>query len=238
MITLGSHDDELGGDDTALWRTCLYSPMRVIIYENTRQRLQQQNIPLLTIQLFSGVFSGITAQLISSPFDLLKIRMQADGHRVAQGQQPKYNGMMDTLRQAWRHGGVKELWLGCVPNCTRAAVVNTAEILSYDVTKTFLAQRLQIGRDDPSNHLISSMVSGFVTSVACTPTDVIRTRVMNDVDGVYKGMSDCLVKTVKAEGVMAMWKGFWPTWARQGPWILIFWVAYEQMLRATGYNSF
>ena len=35
---------------------------------------------------------------------------------------------------------------------------------------------------------------------------------------VYKGVMDCAVQTVKGEGVLSLWKGFLPAYARQGPW--------------------
>jgi hypothetical protein len=40
------------------------------------------------------------------------------------------------------------------------------------------------------------------------------------VDGVplYNGVVDCLKKTIKSEGVTALYKGFIPNYARLGPW--------------------
>ena len=54
-----------------------------------------------------------------------------------------------------------------------------------------------------------------------------------------KGISyDCLVKTVKIEGLKALWKGFFPTWARLGPWQFVFWVSYEKFRQIAGLFSF
>jgi hypothetical protein len=54
----------------------------------------------------------------------------------------------------------------------------------------------------------------------------------------YRGMVDCAVQTVRQEGVRAMYKGFWPTWARLGPWQLVFWVTYEQLRSLAGIKDF
>eukprot|EP00877_Chromochloris_zofingiensis_P007857 jgi/Chrzof1/3324/Cz12g20280.t1 len=54
----------------------------------------------------------------------------------------------------------------------------------------------------------------------------------------YTGMMDCAIKTVQSEGVLALYKGFLPTWARLGPWQLVFWVSYEQMRHALHVESF
>lgn len=39
------------------------------------------------------------------------------------------------------------------------------------------------------------------------------------------------LQTVRHEGLMALYKGFIPTWVRMGPWNIIFFVTYEQMKR-------
>jgi len=54
----------------------------------------------------------------------------------------------------------------------------------------------------------------------------------------YRGMVDCFKKVVQTEGPMALYKGFFPGWARLGPWQLVFWVSYEQIRVALGYGSF
>jgi len=71
--------------------------------------------------------------------------------------------------------------------------------------------------------------------------DVIKTRMMNqgkEGKAMYRSSYDCLVKTVRHEGVTALWKGFLPTWARLGPWQFVFWVSYEKLRQASGISSF
>lgn len=77
------------------------------------------------------------------------------------------------------------------------------------------------------------------SAVASTPIDVIRTRLMNQrrvhIAGnklssyIYSGSLDCLLQTIKNEGILALYKGFIPTWFRMGPWNIIFFITYEQL---------
>ena len=78
----------------------------------------------------------------------------------------------------------------------------------------------------------------FVASVVSCPVDVIKTRMMNQQNAMYKSSLDCLVKSVKAEGVLALYKGFLPTWTRLGPWQFTFWVTYEQLRKISGLGGF
>ena len=70
------------------------------------------------------------------------------------------------------------------------------------------------------------------------PTDVVKTRVMNqpsDANGrglYYSSSLDCARKLVAAEGVRGFYRGFLPNWIRLGPWNIIMFLTYEQLRRA------
>ena len=55
---------------------------------------------------------------------------------------------------------------------------------------------------------------------------------------LYRSAFDCLRKTVAAEGVKALYKGWLPTWMRMAPWSLVFFLSFEQLRRVTGLDSF
>ncbi|KAL0350156.1 UNVERIFIED_CONTAM: Mitochondrial uncoupling protein 5 [Sesamum radiatum] len=76
-------------------------------------------------------------------------------------------------------------------------------------------------KDGLGTHVTASFAAGFVAAVASNPVDVIKTRVMNmkveaGMVAPYSGAVDCAMKTIKAEGPMALYKGFIPTISRQG----------------------
>jgi len=54
----------------------------------------------------------------------------------------------------------------------------------------------------------------------------------------YKGMCDCLIRTIREEGVITLYKGFYPIWFRLAPWQLIFWVSYEKLRIISGLETF
>lgn len=170
--------------------------------------------------------------------------MQSDGRLVKLGSPPRYNGMWDAFSKIVRDDGFLGLWRGVGPNAQRAFLVNMGELACYDQSKQFLMRNI-INNDNIYVHTLASMMSGLCATTLSCPADVIKTRVMNQAshynDGkhaVYKSSFDCLVRTVRAEGVLALWKGFVPTWARLGPWQLIFWVSYEQLRQAAGIVPF
>ena len=57
-------------------------------------------------------------------------------------------------------------------------------------------------------------------------------------DSKYNGVYDCLKTTVKNEGIIALYKGFFPIWLRLAPWQIIFWTTYEQLRQINNLSNF
>ena len=226
----------------ALLRHFIYTPTRIVGYETFRQYFAGANGDVTKIPLwqrgFSGAMAGMIGQFVASPADLVKVRMQAAGR----GQGPQYTGVMDAFGKIFKEGGVKGLWKGWLPNVQRAGFVNLGELATYDAAKQTL---LHSGYFDDTVwcHAASSGISGFVSALVSSPADVMKSRLMANMvkengEPMYRGMIDCLNKTVKKEGVLSLWKGFMPAWTRLAPWQLIFWLSYEELRRVSGVSSF
>ena len=88
---------------------------------------------------------------------------------------------------------------------------------------------------------LGALISGFVTTVATSPVDVIKTRLMNDKSStkhaLYKNSIDCLLKTVRNEGILALYRGFLPNYFRLGPHFIFSLPLYEQLRIAFGVGS-
>ncbi|CAL1370667.1 unnamed protein product [Linum trigynum] len=228
----------------AIIRHSFYTPIRILSYENLRNLMVGDENGVSTMSLpikaLIGGASGAFAQIVASPADLVKVRMQADGRMASQGLKPIYSGSIDALSKIVASEGYSGLWKGVIPNIQRAFLVNMGELACYDHAKRLVIQN-GIADDNIYAHTMASTMSGLcATSLSC-PADVVKTRMMmNEADGksVYRSSYHCLVKTIRIEGLKALWKGFFPTWARLGPWQFLFWVSYEKFRRAAGMSSF
>ncbi|GAB4840043.1 Mitochondrial uncoupling protein 3 [Ancistrocladus abbreviatus] len=231
------------GLSPAIIRHLFYTPIRIVGYEHLRNAVAEEGTSLsLSTKALVGGLSGIIAQLVASPADLVKVRMQADGRLVSQGIQPRYSGPVDALNKIIHAEGVQGLWKGVFPNVQRAFLVNMGELACYDHAKRFVIEN-HIADDNIYAHTLASIMSGLAATTLSCPADVVKTRMMNQATSedsklMYRNSYDCLVKTVKAEGLRALWKGFLPTWARLGPWQFVFWVSYEKFRQLAGLSSF
>ncbi|OQR79430.1 mitochondrial uncoupling protein 4-like [Tropilaelaps mercedesae] len=232
------------GIPPAIYRHFIYSGCRMTIYEGVRDiYLSDDQSNQVLKSLCVGVFAGALGQFLASPVDLVKVRMQMEGRRLLQGLPPRVTSTSQALIQILRESGIRGLWKGWAPNVYRAALVNLGDLTTYDRAKHFILANTNL-KDNYVSHSMASCCSGFVAAVFATPADVIRTRVMNqptDEKGrgmLYHSSTDCLMKTFSKEGFFALYKGFFPIWARMAPWSFTFWVSYEELRRLAGVKSF
>ncbi|KAJ1560350.1 hypothetical protein HK096_009095, partial [Nowakowskiella sp. JEL0078] len=232
------------GSVAAAIRHVPYTGTRVLLYEYLRtNKLVNGNLSTVSTSMIAGFISGAAGQFVANPADLIKVRMQIDGQKKTK----RYRSSIHALQTILKKEGVRGLWRGCGPSVTRAALVNLGELATYDQAKQFFIEFRQNGHvaknkserehgDDLLTHILSSTCSGFVSALISTPADVLKTRLMNQDLGaiLYTGMCDCLVKSVKKDGVLSLWRGFLPIWARLAPWQLVFWVSYENLRKSAG----
>ncbi|XP_063232023.1 mitochondrial uncoupling protein 4-like isoform X2 [Bacillus rossius redtenbacheri] len=235
------------GLSPAIWRNTVYCGARVVIYQQLRDNLLSPDPATGAYPLWksaaNGLAAGVVAQFLANPADLVKVRMQAEGRRRLRGLPPRTESLLRALRQIRAEGGVWALWKGCVPNMQRAGLVTLGDLTAYDCSKRFLLHRLALG-DNYVTHALASVLAGLAAAVMGSPADVVKARVMNqptDERGrglYYRSSTDCLLCTVRDEGVLALYKGFIPLWLRLAPWSLTFWLSYEQIKLLLGAQTF
>jgi len=171
---------------------------------------QYQSLP---INIFSGATSGILGAAAGSPFFLVKTRLQSFSPFLPVGTQHQYKTAWDGLSQIYRAEGITGLYRGVGPAMVRTGFGSSVQLPTYFLAK----RRLQswFGMDDgPALHLLSSTASGFVVCVVMHPPDTVMSRMYNQTGNLYSGAFDCLYRTVKTEGLLAVYKGFFAHLAR------------------------
>ncbi|XP_022949614.1 mitochondrial uncoupling protein 5-like [Cucurbita moschata] len=222
------------GVSATVLRQTLYSTTRMGLYDMLKQKWTDQDtgkLPLVR-KISAGLIAGAIGAAVGNPADVAMVRMQADG-RLPPAQRRNYKSVVDAITQMVRGEGVTSLWRGSSLTVNRAMLVTASQLASYDQIKETILQK-GLMKDGLGTHVTASFAAGFVAAVASNPVDVIKTRVMNmkveaGAAAPYSGALDCAMKTVRAEGPMALYKGFIPTISRQGPFTVVLFVTLEQV---------
>ncbi|CAE6413758.1 unnamed protein product [Rhizoctonia solani] len=204
-----------------------YEAHKDLLYDLSNGALTREGIPLKAL---SGLMSGAIGATIANPTDLIKIRMQAYHDPPV----PGYSSILSSLRCVYNEGGgtlfggLRALWRGTSATVTRGAVITVAQIGSYDHSKQLIKSH-RLMDEGILLHLTSSLFAGLVCSIASNPVDVIKVRLMNDHERMYRGVSDCVIKTLRKEGPLAYYKGFGMCWIRLGSHTTLTLLLYEQL---------
>lgn len=124
-------------------------------------------------------------------------------------------------------------------NVMRGIVLNATNMGVYDVAKGRVVESTGWSRRDPRTAFCSSFLAGFFMTITVSPFDRIRTSLMNQPTDkkLYDGFADCLVKTVRQEGPLSLWRGFIPIWARFAPMATLQLLSIEFLYSTFGFKS-
>jgi solute carrier family 25 (mitochondrial uncoupling protein), member 8/9 len=220
----------------AIHRQLLFASLRVGLYAQISAffvRPGEQHSSLLT-KILSGLVSGAVGITIASPTDLVKVRFQSD-RILGPNQTPRYKGVFHAYSTIIKTEGFLGLWTGLGPNIIRNSIINSSELVAYDVAKEYLLLSLGL-QDNFFTHFLSGAFAGLIATIIGNPVDVVKTRVMAgssasaqpNANIVYKGALDCIVKTFQNEGILAFYQGVIPMFYRLTGWNILMFIGFEQ----------
>lgn len=226
------------GLTAALLRQLTYSTIRFGVYEDLKVRFapapnpstpnkpSQPSLPrLILLSSFSGLLGGIAG----NPGDVLNVRMQSDASLPTSSRR-NYNNALDGLLRMIREEGLSSLFRGVSANASRALLMNSSQLASYDAFKhMFLTNPLFHFPDTIATHFLSSLLAGFVATTICSPVDVVKSRIMSmSTEGGKATLMGMIAKAQREEGLLWMFRGWVPSFIRLGPQTVFTMLFFEQ----------
>ncbi len=237
-------------------RDFVYSGVRTGMYPRVRDAVafgKPVGEASLLEKILAGVLCGGCGAAIANPLDVVRVRMTAEGGRVDPasgrllsglrvGELPRWSSSVHCLMDtAATDGAVRGLALrGVGPSASRAALLTGAQMSTYDHFKTY-AKRASALREGTLLHVLGAAVSGLAATIACHPSDVVKSRVMAGRADATAGKPSAwgvVGKIWRHEGFLGFYRGFLPAYARIGPTIFLQLPLAEALRSAFGVRSF
>jgi hypothetical protein len=205
---------------TAFWkgivfaygRELSYTSIKLGAYAPVRNAIGagQPDAPFY-LKFLAGAITGGVGSVVGNPFDVMKTLAQTNSEAAVPFTQ--------LVTKMYHDQGVAGFYRGVQVNVARACVLNATKMGCYDTTKGYVTELTGWSRKDVRTAFCSAFVAGFFMTCTVAPWDMLRTKLMNQPTDqkIYNGFTDCLVKTVKQDGVLSLWRGFIPIWARFAP---------------------
>jgi solute carrier family 25 citrate transporter 1 len=208
--------------------------IRFSSFELYKEWMADANGKVSTSAVFvAGLAAGTTeAIMVVSPMDLIKIRLQAQRHSMADPMDiPKYRNAPHAAYTIVREEGVRALYKGVTLTALRQATNQAANFTAYQEFKK-MAQKYQNLEELPSyQHLVLGGVSGAMGPLSNAPIDTIKTRIQKS-SAAGSGWERFKVVTseiMTKEGPKAFYKGLTPRLLRVAPGQAVTFMVYEKV---------
>ncbi|KNC54104.1 substrate carrier family protein ucpB [Thecamonas trahens ATCC 50062] len=224
----------LPGMGASILRELSYSSIRLGLYPIVKRAIgtdDEHGDVGLAPKIAASLMTGALGSAIANPTDRIKIMIQQEAGLVdpktgryitglAKGSKPSFNGTFAAFVKIYRtEGFLNGLYRGVGPTVVRAALLTCGQMASYDHAK-HLFKRHGILNEGFSLHFSCAIIAAVVANTMCAPADLVKSRYMADRAGaspVYKSAIDCLIKTVRAEGIRGLYIGYTASLYRLGP---------------------
>ncbi|XP_019849637.1 PREDICTED: mitochondrial thiamine pyrophosphate carrier-like isoform X2 [Amphimedon queenslandica] len=178
----------------------------------------------------AGAVSGVTARIITTPLDVIKIRfqLQLEPIRLSVHHVSKYRGITQAIYKIIAEEGIQALCdsvffsfiqirKGTIPGLLMYAVYGSVQFSCFD--RAAIVLKDQMGID---NNIVRDFVSGFIggsiASFVVQPLDVIRTRLAGQGEPKhYKNIRSAISLMYKERGLRTFYRGLTPAILLIGP---------------------
>lgn len=215
----------------AYGRELSYTSIKLGAYAPVRDALGAGKDAPFYLKFLAGAITGGVGSVVGNPFDVMKT--------LAQTNKEASVSLTTLVTRMYADQGIGGFYRGVEVNIARACVLNATKMGCYDLTKGYVCDATGWARKDIRTSFASAFVAGFFMTCTVAPWDMLRTKLMNQPTDkkIYNGFSDCLVKTVQADGVLSLWRGFIPIWARFAPQATLQLLTIEFLYGMCGFKS-
>lgn len=172
--------------------------------------------------MIAGAISGFVTRFLCQPFDVVKIRFQLQLDPIKSSHPTaKYTGIWHGTGRILREEGVAAFWKGHVPAQMLSIVYGGVQFSSWE----YLTRQFETGLGpDRWQHWHNSVnftcgfASGCISTVVAQPFDVIRTRLVAQMEPkTYRSIGQAVSCMWRQEGPTAFYRGLLPTLLQIGP---------------------
>jgi solute carrier family 25 carnitine/acylcarnitine transporter 20/29 len=154
----------------------------------------------------------------------------------------KYHSAYGCFKSILANEGVSGFFKGVWAPTYAQFVMGALAFAGNEFTKKFLEPDLKPGESCGAfNGYISGCAGGLAQSIVLVPTDLVKCKMqVNNVDvhaskstvasgNAYKGSLDCIVQTLRSEGVRGLYRGFIVTCCREVPSYGVYFLSYDKL---------
>ena len=183
--------------------------------EGKQEKAKKSTVQQLISDIFIGGSIGAIAKTAMAPVERVKLLLQTmdSNPDVISGKVQPYKGIGDCFSRVHAEQGLAAFWRGNLVNCLRYAPQQGSALAFNDFLNGVFPKY-----DSKTDFwkgfgckLAAGGLAGAVANTICYPFDFARTRLASDVKkgkGQFNGIMDCIMTTVKQQGITGLYTGW------------------------------
>ncbi|KAI1141676.1 mitochondrial 2-oxodicarboxylate carrier 1 [Hypoxylon sp. FL0543] len=177
-----------------------------------------QDKPLPFMYTFAaGAIAGISEILTMYPLDVVKTRVQLQTGKATGAD--AYTGMLDCFQKIVRNEGFSRLYRGITAPILMEAPKRATKFAANDEWGKVYRTAFGVEKMNQSLSILTGASAGATESFVVVPFELVKIRLQDKASaGKYTGMIDVVTKTIKNEGILAMYNGLESTMWRHILW--------------------
>lgn len=183
--------------------------------EKEQSVFAKMGVPQVITDLIIGGSIGAIAKTAMAPVERVKLLLQTmdSNPDVISGKVQPYKGIGDCISRVAKEQGVRSFWRGNLVNCLRYAPQQGSALAFNDALNNAFP-KYNSNTDFWKSFtvkLLSGGLAGGIANTICYPFDFARTRLASDLragGGKFKGITDCIVTTVRQQGITGLYTGW------------------------------
>lgn len=177
---------------------------------------QQEPLPFV-YQFAAGAIAGVSEICLMYPLDVVKTRVQLQTGKGTGAD--AYTGMLDCFQKIIRHEGFSRLYRGITAPILMEAPKRAVKFSANDEWGRIYRKAFGQEKMNQSLSVLTGASAGATEAVVVVPFELVKIRLQDKASaGKYNGMLDVVVKTVRSEGILAMYNGLESTMWRHILW--------------------
>ncbi|KAJ7696128.1 mitochondrial carrier domain-containing protein [Mycena olivaceomarginata] len=166
-----------------------------------------------------GTTAGIASKIFEHPFDLTKVRLQAQ----VLDAEARFSGPIDCLKKTWKNEGIRGLYRGLPAPIAGAMVENASLFLSYRELQNLIKIVNRQHKEEPSSMsqiVLAGAGAGAITSFLLTPIELVQMLVTPAISSSVSspqllGPISVFMSVIRSTGARGLWLGHTGTFIRE-----------------------
>ncbi|SPN99017.1 probable mitochondrial oxodicarboxylate carrier [Cephalotrichum gorgonifer] len=168
-------------------------------------------------QFAAGAIAGVSEILVMYPLDVVKTRVQLQTGAATGAD--AYTGMVDCFSKIIRNEGFSRLYRGIAAPILMEAPKRATKFAANDEWGKIYRNMFGVDKMSQPLSILTGASAGATESFVVVPFELIKIRLQDKASaGKYTGMIDCVRKTIKHEGPLALYNGLESTLWRHITW--------------------